>query len=95
MPRFEAHITCDKEHAKQAEDIAQKTGWFFSVIAGCPILGKGTYCYLTNYDSDERALLSSMYIVQADLHALGIMEKRMKIERIVFDTKTNHNELGR
>jgi len=95
MAKFEAHITCDKEHAKQVEDIATQTGWFFSVIAGCPILGQGTYCYLTNYDSDELELLKSMRNVQSKLHQLNITEKRMKIERIVFDTKTHHNELGR
>jgi hypothetical protein len=95
MAKFEAHITCDKEDAKQVEDIAQDTGWFFSVIAGCPLLGKGTYCYLTNYDSDEQALLGSMQNVQRQLHRHNIVEKRMKIERIIFDTKTGHNELGR
>jgi hypothetical protein len=33
MAKFEAHITCDKEHAKQVEDIAQRTGWFFSMLS--------------------------------------------------------------
>jgi len=91
---YEAHITCDKQYAREVEQVAEATGWVFSVISGCPILGQGTYCYLTNYNKDNPALLlASMQGVSRGLQDRGVSVLRSKIEHIVYDSKTGVNEL--
>lgn len=100
MARFEAHITIDKQHASQVQCLAEdaaaglSTDWVFSQITGCPILGQGTYCYLTAYDSDSRRLFERMNKIIFHLATLSIPVLRSKIEHIVYDTKTNINELA-
>ncbi len=96
MPRYEAHITLDKEYAAIAQDLAEKIPgpWVYSAITGCPILGQGTYCYLTSYDESLAAMhfrLEQMRKIMVWKHQ--IVPLRMKIERIVFDTKTEINEI--
>lgn len=95
MPRYEAHITCDLKDAKAVEDLASaySMDWVYSQIAGCPILGKGTYCYLTGYSPDQEQLHSRVQATASLLRRGGVEPLRLKIERIVFDTKTGVNEL--
>ena len=47
--RFEWHITVDKAHRSIAMMLAKQRGHTFSEITGCPILGQGTYCYITGF----------------------------------------------
>lgn len=92
--KFEAHITCDKMYAGTVETVAdQNPPWTFSVITGCPILGTGTYCYLSGFDRNSEKLLDSMQGIALTLTRLGVPVLRQKIERIVFDTKTDVNEI--
>ena len=92
---YEAHMTFDKEHAAVIETYASTlNGWVYSVITGCPLLGQGTYCYLTGYDkADPKALLQKMTEIRIDLVGLGINTLRSKIEHIVFDSKTGVYDL--
>lgn len=89
----EAHITANIEHATVVRDMAEHTGWIYSQIAGCPLLGPGTYCYLTSYDRDAHRLKRDMRAVCESLEKQGVTVLRSKIEHIVFDTKTDVNEL--
>lgn len=93
---YEAHLT----YAKKDRAVVQQIGdhpefaWTFSEITGCPIMGQGTYCYLTGYDPDPNALKRRMEAVALALSALGAESLRMKIEHIVYDTKTGRDELA-
>jgi hypothetical protein len=94
MPRYESHITCDKEHAHRVEAIAKLQGWSYSAIAGCPLLGQGTYCYLTGYDGESADRLRDRVEDTARLlREEGIEPLRLKIEQIIWDTKTGVNEI--
>lgn len=95
MVRYEAHMTFDQKHAAMIEEESYRLGWVFSVITGCPILGTGTYCYLTNYVADApQLLLGAMAAISKEFEARGITTLRAKIEHIVYDSKTGVNELA-
>lgn len=89
----EAHITAAMEHAVIMRRVGEEYGWVYSQIAGCPLLGPGTYCYLTNYSRDHDRLYAQMQTVLRRLVALGGQPLRSKIEHIVYDSKTGVNEL--
>lgn len=90
---YEAHMTFDREHAAKVETAAA-LGWVYSVITGCPLLGSGTYCYLTGYSRDDPAqLLREMEATATALAQSGVPVLRLKIERIVYDSKTGVNAL--
>jgi hypothetical protein len=92
---YEAHMTFPKEHAREVETISEETGWVYSVITGCPLLGQGTYCYLTNYSKDNPAeLVGEMTQIMGRLLLKDVPTLRSKVEHIVYDTKTGVNELG-
>ena len=97
MPRFEAHLTAPKEAAAAIRHVADfnahDPGWIYSEISGCPLLGKGTYCYLTSYDTDDQNLHRRLERIAADCRAQGVEPLRLKIERIIYDTRTGVNEL--
>ena len=93
LGRFEAHMTFDKHDARRIEATAERTGWVYSVITGCPILGQGTYCYLTNYNRESDTLLREMREIESELTQEGIKTLRSKIENIVYDSKTGVNEI--
>jgi hypothetical protein len=94
-PCYEAHITLQQSDRKLAQRAADQWGWVFSEISGCPILGQGTYCYLTGYDPDGIQLKAEMEQIAAWLRREDktIVLLRLKIERIVYDSKTLRNEL--
>jgi hypothetical protein len=94
MPRYESHITVDRQHAEEVKRVAYLFGWTFSVITGCPILGQGSYCYLTGFDTSARKLRTRVQESADILTSRGIEPLRLKIERIVWDTKTNVDEIG-
>jgi hypothetical protein len=94
---YEAHLTFDKSHAAAVEGYAETIrgwNWVYSVITGCPILGSGTYCYLTGYNKDNpKALKADMDAIAIDLKGMDVPCLRSKIEHIVYDSKTHVNEL--
>lgn len=96
-PCYEAHITYAKEHREAVQQVGDNPefAWTFSEITGCPILGQGTYCYLTGYDPDPNVLRRRMQAVAATLATVSNAEPlRMKIEHIVYDTKTGRDDLA-
>jgi hypothetical protein len=91
---YEAHLTFDQKHEQEVRAASKATSWKFSVITGCPVLGQGTYCYLSGYNPDSpHFLLGQMGMVILSLEKFGIVPLRSKIEHIVYDTKTGVNEL--
>lgn len=91
MPRYEAHLTFSVGHASTVRQAATDYGWVYSQITGCPLLGPGTYCYLTNYSTDAHKLHHDLVDIQ---HRVNAPCLRAKIERIVYDTKTGVYELA-
>jgi hypothetical protein len=94
MPRYESHITVDRQHAPIVKAVAENHGFVYSEIAGCPILGQGTYCYLTGYATNARELRTRVQRAADVLTSLHVEPLRLKIERIVWDTKTGVDEIG-
>lgn len=94
MPKFEAHITLPLAARAEVERFAEVTQqWKFSCIDGDALMESKPYCYLTGYDPDGEALLDRAYGAVAALADLGITQLRVKVERIVFDSKTHVDEL--
>lgn len=91
---YEAHMTFDREYATAVRDAGENVGMCFSIITGCPLLGQGTYCYLTAYDKDHpEFLVGNMQNVEKTLLSQGVPTLRSKVEHILYDTKTGVNEL--
>jgi hypothetical protein len=95
MKKFECHLTFHVDHAAQVRAAGDQYGWKFSQIDGDPLMGAKPFCYLTSYHSDGEELLSRARRISKDLqHPLVKVETlRLKIEEIVFDTKTMYNVL--
>lgn len=87
-------MTFPLEAHKHVDTLGMVHGWTFSQISGCPLLGQGTYCYLTGYSKDDpRKLRDIMRQITDDAKLLGVEPLRCKIEHIVFDSKTGVNEI--
>jgi hypothetical protein len=93
MPKFEAHLTLPKADRDIASFVGETTGWTFSEIDGDPLMGAKPYCYLTAYEPDATLLLSRMRGVAHSLRQRGVAVLREKVEQIIYDTKTNVNEI--
>lgn len=96
-PLFEAHITYSSRHREWVEK-NHSPDWKFSAIDGDPVLGKEVFCYLTSYDDSAENLLRRMVRERDRLmccvkNEYGPGAVRMKIERIVYDTKTRRDEV--
>jgi hypothetical protein len=96
MAKYEAHLTADVAHAETVERIATSIGLGckFSRIDGDAQMGAKPFCYVTAYDHDAETLRGKMRTVEIVLAELGVPTLRVKIERIVFDTKTGVDELA-
>lgn len=94
MAKFEAHITCNRADAQRVAQIGKGEGWSYSAFDADPIMGDKPYSYLTAYSKDQFDLLARMQSTCARLEYDGVHVLRSKIERIVYDTKTNFNELA-
>lgn len=92
MAKFEAHITIPREYGEQVQSLLI-SGWSYSAIDGDPIMGKKAYCYLTSYAPQADTLWQSMRKACTILTNHDIPTLREKIERIIYDTKTNVNEI--
>lgn len=98
-PLYEAHITYDLVDRTTVE-ASHSPEWKFSAIDGDPVLGAKTFCYLTSYDSDAGRLLERMRMETAAVVAVAIaacrkepFPVRLKVERIVYDSKTHRDEV--
>jgi hypothetical protein len=91
--RFEWHITCPKKHAAEVKKIADELGFVYSQITGCPILGQGTYCYITGYNTEAGDTMNDVAKTTAALVGSKIPVLRAKVEDIVYDTKTHVDRL--
>lgn len=91
---FEAHITYDANHAFAVENF-KGDGWKFSKIDGDPVLGQQLFCYLTAHGDYAKELLAGMQQRALVISSLfGVQPLRMKIERVIYDTKTGVDEIG-
>src|SRR5690349_6220490 len=94
--KFEAHITYNRADRATVEPLGESMGWKGSAIDPDPIMGDKPYAYLTAYDPEPVRLLTRMNDVASEMVAqLQVAPLRLKIERIVFDTKTGVDELTR
>ena len=89
--RYEAHITADIKHAELVKAASNATGWKYSQIHGCPIMGDKTYCYLTHYSTNARLLKNQLEAIETLLKMGAVPVLRAKIEQILYDTKTGVN----
>ena len=94
--RYEAHMTFALKDADVVEKVSQEYPfWKFSKIHGCPMMGPDAkYAYLTGYTSiSGETLLVEMNRMALRLRLNSIQPLRLKIEHIIYDTKTGVNEL--
>lgn len=91
--KFECHLTYDKIYAPEVKAIAELTGWAFSIIDGDPVMGQNPYCYLTSYDMDGKFLLRRARTIAYGA-GYTVSPLRLKVEEILFDTKTKLDNLG-
>lgn len=85
---YECHITTTVAHAEEATRLAASFGWKTSEIKRDPVLGDGSYFYLTAHHKNFREMYGAMRMVAGELRAAGCGVLREKIEHIVYDTKT-------
>lgn len=94
MAKYEAHITYHRADRAAGEAIGEPLGWKGSAIDPDPIMGDKPYAYLTAYDPDPLVLLTRMRQCVLKLWERDVLCLRQKIERIVYDTKTDVNEIS-
>lgn len=87
IEHYEAHITSEVAHATVLARIANKFGWKTSEIARDPVLGNATYFYLTKHGVDPGQLHTEMARAAAVMEYLEVPVIRLKIEKIMFDSK--------
>lgn len=85
---YECHITLETKVPFLHEKIGKRIGWKTSKIDGDPILGKGVYFYYTKHGKCFKSLFKEMNDLSSFLKSVGNTPIRLKIEKIVYDTKT-------
>lgn len=85
---FECHITAPSGSADKVKKAGKDLHWKFSAIDGDPVLGAGVHCYLTTHDATFARIKQRMKAAAHVLEAAGVEVIRMKIEAIMYDTKT-------
>ena len=95
MAKYEAHITCPRESSDTIQRLITRrlTKWKFSAFDADPLMGDKPFAYLTSYDPSDEDMLDHMTEAAYALEAAGVPVLRQKIERIVFDTKTQVDEI--
>lgn len=91
---FEAHMTFSSDYASVVQQVGERGGWSFSQIDGDPILGAGHKCYLTKHLDNGPKLLIEMNNLANAFTFSGIPHIRLKVERIMYDTKTGVDRLS-
>lgn len=95
MQKFESHLTA---HIKDAEYLEKgctsESEFKFSKIEGDALMGAKPHCYITTYDTDPKKLLQRNEFARDFLSKeFGVATLRIKIEEIIYDTKTGVNNL--
>lgn len=85
---FEAHITLRPSDRERATPVAEQYGWKTSQICGDPLLGPDKYFYLTMHHENLLAIHDHMQSTLVALAQTDVIAVRIKIELIVYDTKT-------
>lgn len=89
---YECHITIDKPSTLQSihlcEELGHSYGWKTSFIDGDPVLGKKVFFYFTRHSATYESLFVRMRELADYLDLISIVVVRLKIEHIVYDTKT-------
>lgn len=85
---YECHITTSVQFSEVATKIAKAEKWKTSEIARDPVLGDAVYFYLTKHSTSYIEIYKDMMYVKALLEANEAPVIRMKIELIMYDTKT-------
>lgn len=97
MRKFESHITLPRLSSATVQLVAQQEQdrciWLFSMIDGDAIMGNKPYCYLTSYHTDGQKLLAAAEAMAVALRAADVLVLRIKVEEIVYDSKTGHSLL--
>lgn len=91
---YECHLTFEAKWAKQIEeasDALTQAGvpWKFSKIDGDPILGENIYCYLTKHSENGWSMIEEVPLV---MNFTIVEPIRVKLEKIMYDTKTGTDE---
>jgi hypothetical protein len=96
MRKFESHITFDRDDSAIIQQmlLTYNSAWQFSAIDGDPLMGKLPYAYLTAYDTNGADLLARAMDVQRVLAGKGVVALRIKVEEIVYDSRTGYNALS-
>lgn len=92
--KFECHITCGINHATAVRAVGVQTSWKYSAFDADPLMGARPFAYLTDYGRDAQELLARAQAVGRLLEDSGVPVLRIKVERIVFDSRTGVNELA-
>jgi hypothetical protein len=94
MAKFEAHITFDRADADKVRQLANVyPRWKYSQFDADPVMGDKPYTYLTAYAVDSASLKHEMHFIVEDAKEHGAVALRQKVERIIYDTKTNVDEI--
>ncbi len=95
MRKFESHLTAHINNADVVEKFCKDSliTLKFSKIEGDALLGDKPYCYITAYHTDADRLLLIMDTARQELNKLGVETLRIKIEEIIYDTKTGVNSI--
>jgi hypothetical protein len=84
---YEAHVTFPATQASAVRKLGERHGWKFSQMAGDPVFGEGTYCYLTCHEPDIKVMLLRLdAVVQWALDA-DMTPLRKKVEADVYDVR--------
>lgn len=86
---YETHITLFPGDGARAVSAVDSDVWKSSKIDGDPVLGDGVHFYLTSHSSTPELSFRRMRTAQTRLRDAGIEIRRMKIEHIIYDTKTS------
>jgi hypothetical protein len=95
---YEAHITMKLPTStpqglaslrEQWKTLAREHGWKTSAIDGDPVMGDEVFFYFTSYgDNADRLLERMTEMGRTVASATGCIALRMKIEHVIYDTKT-------
>jgi hypothetical protein len=87
---YECHITAALGSflIEELEIYGEESDWKTSYIMGDPLFGESKdYFYFTDHDEDYGVIYDRMLNMSIKLEKLGVTVARMKIEKIVYDTK--------
>lgn len=85
--KYEAHLTFPFFNKLAVQKEARGI-WSFSIIQGDPELGlKESFCYLTSSGPFEREMMRTMLSKADAMEKLGYKPLRMKMEKIIYDSR--------